>query len=435
MSENKYEDLSKKLNRVMTDLSMHPDEPRTTATVSSIAEKRRYKNRRGTSLASHLVVVEQDGVFRLTDKPPRSRPGSGGRRGIHRPGRAMGTIVAEHPIQLLPHSQIPGAIAKLDDKLTPQRGIRMVKQGRIVGKGDDVSPIHQGKILLFVHGTFSESEAFLKQIKRPSFTQGRRFLNWANKGYDQILTFDHPTLAVSPMINARELAWRLKDTHADIDVICHSRGGLVTRWWLEAFDRGLGKRRVVFVASPLNGTGLAAPPNIRHAIDMVFTMGNAIAKVTAAIPFMAFATGLFQIVNSITRIAAKTPLVDSIVAMVPGLAAQARVENNFERKSLRLDAYRESQKSYFAIVSNFESEKVGWKFWRHFRKKNLLDSGMDTIFEGPNDLVVDTSSMTSLKDGLRIPNANVYDYGTTDKIYHTNYFEQSESLDFIMNKL
>jgi hypothetical protein len=225
------------------------------------------------------------------------------------------------------------------------------------------------------------------------------------------------------------------DTNADVDVISHSRGGVVTRWWVEALDRGRGQRRVVFAASPLAGTGLASPANIRGAMDMAYNIGNAITKVSAAVPMLMFATGLFQIVTSVLRVAGKTPLADAVVAIVPGLAGQSRVGNNYELLSLRSYANPHAARDYFFVVSNFESEKAGWKFWKVFRKgklkMKLADIGTDTLFDGKNDLVVDTLSMTNLKDGLAIPDSQILDFDTQDKVFHTNYFEQARTLEFI----
>ena len=63
-----------------------------------------------------------------------------------------------------------------------------------------------------------------------------------------------------------------------------------------------------------------------------------------------------------------------------------------------------------------------------------MDSGADLIFDGHNDLVVDTTSMTDLQDHIKLPKDNIYDFETTDRVHHTNYFEQKETLLFIMEK-
>jgi hypothetical protein len=43
--------------------------------------------------------------------------------------------------------------------------------------------------------------------------------------YDQVLTFDHYTVSRSPVLNALELPRIMAFSTADVDIICHSRGG------------------------------------------------------------------------------------------------------------------------------------------------------------------------------------------------------------------
>ena len=329
-------------------------------------------------------------------------------------------------------SQIGTWLEKLDAKLTPRRGLRAL--------GDEgleplASAPKTGRILLLVHGTFSESESFFSGFEQNP--GGADFIDWARGHYSHVLTFDHPTLSVSPILNARTLALLLAETQADIDVVCHSRGGLVTRWWLEAFDRAPPeKRRAVFVGSPLAGTGLAAPPNIRGSLSLLSNIGTALGAASAAVPFLTVLTGLFRVVTSVTKLAAKTPAIDAAVALVPGLMAQSRVGNNGEIISLRQPPVR-SRDAISRSQSNFESDKPGWQFWRYFR--NIGDHAKDTladlVFEGQNDLVVDTGSMVDLCDDLRISAEQVLDFGTTDVVHHTNYFAQARTLDFIRESL
>jgi triacylglycerol esterase/lipase EstA (alpha/beta hydrolase family) len=97
-----------------------------------------------------------------------------------------------------------------------------------------------------VHGTFSNVDGYLKELGQ--IPEGRVFLGEIEETYDQVLGFDHATLAVSPVMNALDLARLFQDSKADIDVISHSRGGLVVRWWLEQFDsRGAGGARAILV--------------------------------------------------------------------------------------------------------------------------------------------------------------------------------------------
>jgi len=375
---------------------------------------------------SILQVIERDGVLHVEEAegwaPARRR------RGGVKTAAGEEELRYERKFERLDRSDIGTWLDKLDAKLTPKRGLRLLGDEGLVPV---TSAPETGRILLLVHGTFSESDTLLGAFEQTP--EGSSFLDWARGHYSHVLTFDHPTLPVSPVLNARRLALLLAGTQASIDVVCHSRGGLVTRWWLEVFDRAPPeKRRAVFVGSPLAGTGLAAPPNIRGSLSLLSNIGMALGAASAAVPFLTVVTGVFRVVTSVTKLAAKTPAVDAAVALVPGLMAQSRVGNNQEIISLR-QAPEALAGRYFAIKSNFESDKPGWQFWRYFRNlgDHAKDAVADLVFEGQNDLVVDTGSMVDLCDGLTIPPEQVLDFGTTDTVHHTNYFAQPRTLDFL----
>lgn len=413
------------LNRTVVELKMRADErPR----ISSWPGRRSGRARRHEEIG--MTIVEQNGVLLVEERPRLSSVG--GRR-RHAP-RALGLgadVMETIPLSRLGPNDIAATLSAIDGKLTPNPGLRQLQDGNLV---PSKRPKATGKILLLIHGTFSNNDNLLNQILKPDFTAGREFLDWAGHSYDQVLAFDHPTLSRSPMLNARELDSHFRESRAHVDVICHSRGGLVTRWWLEAFDRaGPDLRRAVFVGSPLNGTGLAAPPRLRASISLLLNLSRMLGVASSA--FLPVATGLFQVISSITRFAAKTPAIDAAVAMIPGLAAMSRVKNNFELLELRRDVNVRNR--YFTVRSNFESEQVGWQFWKHFRSfgEKAKDKLTDIVFEGHNDLVVDTSSMADFEDNLKLPKAQIKDFGTTSVVHHTNYFEQEETLQFIAEKL
>jgi hypothetical protein len=384
-----------------------------------------------------LRFVEREDVLLIDDgslppPPDQARRGRGGKE----------PAVWERELSVLPRNQIGEWIRKLDGKLTPRTGLRAYDPKSPdwfdhVGDGPDPAPVPDltgvKRALLLVHGTFSHSGAILRQVVGEESGAGSGFLEWA-AGYDRVLTFDHPTLSASPMVNAHALARALSGFGGDIDVVCHSRGGLVTRWWLEGFDRGPGARRAVFVGSPLAGTGLAAPPNLRSSLSLLSNVARVLGTAAAGVPFLVFVSGLFKLVGSVSKLAAKTPALDAAVALVPGLAAQQRIGNNAELQSLR-GSPPDPVGRYFAVRSNFEPDAVGWRFWRYFRKDRAVDLGADVVFDGDNDLVVDSGSMVELSDDVDIPAGQVHDFGTTGDVYHTNYFGQPDTLRFIQDVL
>ena len=87
--------------------------------------------------------------------------------------------------------------------------------------------------------------------------------------------------------------------------------------------------------------------------------------------------------------------------------------------------------AYYAIMSNFETQNPAWRFWRNFRKDRAADLATDIVFPGDNDLVVDTWSMTDFGvPRLKLAGASC-DFGTSDTVWHCNYFRQEKSIDYI----
>jgi hypothetical protein len=124
--------------------------------------------------------------------------------------------------------------------------------------------------------------------------------------------------------------------------------------------------------------------------------------------------------------------------MVPGLAAQSRVQNNQELLRLH-EGQWPSRPECFAVRSDFEPgdpDAPWWKFWR--RWGSPLAAGVniaaDSIFDEANDLVVNVNSMDRLS-GTTIPVGNVKDFGRNAQVHHCNYFAQPDTVKFLAKVL
>jgi hypothetical protein len=411
------------LARAARDVGVHTREPRS-------RDETPYTPRRsgaGAEPSASVLLTESEGVLRWGD--PGGFGALGGRRAA---GAPAGRIVGEFRFEALEPARIGEYLERLDRVLTPVQGLRRLRGDALE---DAEAPPRRGRVLVLIHGTFSTGDTLLREIRTTG--AGRRFLERAAARYDEVLAFDHPTLSVAPLLNALDLARAFAGSNARIDVIAHSRGGIVARWWLEALrPPDAGGARAVLVGSPLAGTSLAAPPRLRSALDLLTNVGRALtlATTTAALafPFLSLAAGLVRVLTSISRLGARTPLLDAGVALVPGLLGQARVGNNTEL--LRLRRYARPGLRYFAVRSRFESDAQGWGFWRRFASATgLAETGAGIVFEGPSDLVVDTASMADLADGREI--VDVHDFGPADGVHHTGYFRRPETLDFAAGAL
>jgi hypothetical protein len=418
-------------------LQLRPIERPTSS--SAGAGPRRGFLRAAPSRHGVLVLTRRDGVLRWES------PAAAGGFGPGRAGRAAvapGAVVRQFVFEKLPPSEVRQALNALDLKLTPLhtsqplRELRGLRADQHVPFAPARFPDLAGKrVLLFIHGTFSSGDMFREELAAAPEDAGGQLLAAASKKYDFLLTFDHPTVGVSPALNAFDLAALLKAAPAAVDVVAHSRGGLVTRWWFEGFADPRTRLRAVLVGSPLAGTSLAAPARLRSGLNLISNVAEVLQTVSsaaAALPLMTAAGVLMGIIRSVTAVAASTPLIDAAVAMIPGLDAQSRAGTNGEIARLRQNTGRAGLE-YSAVQSNFVPQSPGWAFWRYFVRplEHLGHAGADLVFEDKNDLVVDTSSMTELADEVTLPLKRVLDFRTSATVHHTNYFRQAKTIQFI----
>ena len=365
-------------------------------------------------------------------------------------GRAAlpeGHVVKQFAFEALEGSKITAALVEVDRRLTPDAayagsnggGLRRWTKGKLVPFPDPQKAAGK-KVLLFVHGTFSNSEALLTEgLAANDNRGGRKLLADAERDHDLILAYDHPTLSVSPSLNGFDLAAVLRPAPKQIDIVCHSRGGLVTRWFCEAFGDPSTSMRVVFVGSPLAGTSLASAARLRGTFDLLTNVADVLRTASDlaawATPLLVGVSGVLRVVTSITKTLGSTPLFDAALAMVPGLNAQSRDGNNEEIRRLRGNTggadFASGRLRYFAIRADFEPRDPKWNFLKYFSRplQRLTDYGADLVFQGQNDLVVDTGSMDEVADQRTIGIA--HDFGTTEEVRHLNYFRRAETVDAI----
>lgn len=428
----------------------------------SVHDLRRSSDRRDSDEVSVLTLKESDGVLRWENGSGFYPHKPGKKRRAHRQGNQLyipGKIIRQFKFENLPPNQVDLALNQLDATLNDHLGFYELVQSNNRWerqKSPIENPNPTGKILLIIHGTFSNTDNNLTAFNDTPF--GRGFLNQAKSNYDQIIAFSHPTVGVSPFTNAVELGSFFRTSKADVDVICHSRGGLVSRWWNEIIESHSDRKvRIVFLGATLGGTSLASPYKLKAALDWLVNVsrgvttglqvGSAIFPVASG--FFAAVMGINRIFTSIVGTAAKTPLLDAGIALVPGLNGQSRQGKNSELIGLRNSFDRLSKteqskllKSYYFIGSNFEPnhQEPWWKFWKNFSKQAIFDFGADKIFQKSNDLVVETESMNELCDQLdsshqQTLKKQTFNFAEGDKIHHLNYFSAQKTLKLIEKHL
>lgn len=263
----------------------------------------------------------------------------------------------------------------------------------------------EGPALLFVHGTFSTAHGAFGGLPAADLAE-------LHRRYDgRVLAFDHPTVSPSPTENAAWLVGAMPEGLAlELDVVCHSRGGLVARVLAEKQaelpleGRRIDVRRVVFVGTPNAGTALAAPDH----------MGAMLDSVTNLIEFFPDngVTDALEVVLTVLKQVAVGALegLDGLTAMTPGGAYLGGFLNTGPAVPSR----------YMAVASNYEPVQPGLK---EFAKDHL----MDHVFgQKQNDLVVPTRGVFEAEGAGAFPITERLVLGDSEGVAHSGYFAHAE---------
>jgi hypothetical protein len=275
--------------------------------------------------------------------------------------------------------------------------------------------------LLLVHGITDRlhGAAFLHLLRNSRY---RRLF----ERYDgRVFGFDHYTLSESPLDNARALAELLPHNQA-LDIICHSRGGLVTRCLLEhptvrpVLDaKGVTLRRVVFVGAANQGSPLATRQNLKLLLSLMHDAHAQAAREGGwEQGYLEKATALLGVVAAL--VAAQIVALPGVDALVPdsGLIRELNA------------APAVPMPPTFFVRANFGNSKG---------PLSLLEKTVKDVFRTePNDLVVPFRGMNDLRGRTPAPIIEkVLDHVETPqgRDWHLTYFASEPVLDFILQQL
>lgn len=267
-------------------------------------------------------------------------------------------------------------------------------------EASDWTKLASGRALLFVHGTFGRAH-----LAFPTFPS--TFMGKINDAYGgRLFAFEHFTISEDPLLNAQRFIDGLPESiELNIDIINHSRGGLVSRALAELLPRLDLKGRkltvgtVVHIASPSAGCVLADADAMTHLIDrytnwMQFLPANAVVEVldAAVTVLKMLAVGAFKGLEGLSCMAPGSALFKMMNA--PGVSTAS---------------------TYRALAANYEPIDGALKGFAH----NAL---MDEIFKQDNDLVVPTGGVWESNGSPMFPIAERIVFGKTDGIDHSGFF-------------
>ncbi len=299
------------------------------------------------------------------------------------------------------------AIARAWEEKNRAYGIARVTSGEI-GGSVEWDRFRGQRGLLLIHGTFSTAEAaFTDLIRSDSF----KALAEA-RYHGRVIAFNHPSLHQSPDENVQALLARLPADHGlELDIVTHSRGGLVGRALsgrLNALNQNgvqLNVPKVVLVAAPNRGTILADGHNW---LDLIDRYTNLLTELEDN-PFTLTIEGILALVKIIGHGALKG---------LPGLHCMLPGGDYLDR----LNRSPTHGTTYYAITANFTPDDEN--LLRRFGKR-LADKVVDRIFEADNDGVVPTAGSYSAgraSPGFPIPANRLRVYGREARVHHNNYF-------------
>lgn len=255
---------------------------------------------------------------------------------------------------------------------------------------DDAQRLTRGRALLFLHGTFSTAHGAFHDI--PPELMGE-----LHRRYDgRVFAFNHFSLSHDPKQNVEQLLARLQQLlpsgSLDVDIVSHSRGGLVARTLAEGKDAfGIDTdrvrvHRIVFAGVPNQGTLLAKPD---HMVSMIDRMTTALNLVPPG--------GVADILEGVL-IGVKIIGHGALKALV-GLRSMDP-DGDFLQQ---LNKHGRNDAEYLAISANYAPSDAGLRGI----VRGAVDSVMDRVFEAnENDLVVPESGVYAKNGSLGFPIAD-----------------------------
>ncbi|MEA2723973.1 MAG: hypothetical protein QOH59_1744, partial [Gemmatimonadales bacterium] len=206
-------------------------------------------------------------------------------------------------------------------------------------------------------------------------------------------------------------------TTLDLDIICHSRGGLVSR--LLAEKQGelvLGSRKlrigkIIFAGSPNAGTILADATRLGDLIDTYTNLLNFLPD-----------NGVTEILSGVVTVAKQ--LAVGAAKGLPGLQSM-RPGSDFAKW---LNAGPRGETRYFALASNFTPAEPGLR-------DLMTDRLMDHVFKAANDLVVPTEGVFAANGSKCFPIEQKVVFQGSDAVAHTGYFASRAARDKMMEWL
>jgi len=265
-----------------------------------------------------------------------------------------------------------------------------------------------------IHGTLSRTHTAFGRLPAS-------YVADLNRQYDgRVFAFDHYTLSEDPRQNIDWFIQQLPEgIKLDVDVVCHSRGGLVSRVLTEKqSELSLGSRsisvgKVVFVATPNAGTVLTDAQHLGDLIDRYTNILNFFPD-----------NGVTEVFEGVITV--MKHLAVGTLKGLEGLQSMAP-KGDFLQHWLNIGGLTNTR--YFALTSNYEPTDPGLTTF-------LRDRIVDGIFaQAENDLVVPTQGVFAKNGAAGFPIKDPYVMPVAEAVVHTRFFGMPDAQQKILNWL
>jgi hypothetical protein len=296
-------------------------------------------------------------------------------------------------------------------------------QKKVTTPFQDWKSLSGKRALLIVHGIISSTDGMLHRL--PSAAM--KALQDRYQG--RVVGYDHFTLSIDPDENARfflnKVLKAIPKGTVEFDILCHSRGGIVSRAMVERGRQLVPNhncvfQKVFFVATPNAGSVLGNP---KHIVDMVDVFTNFLTKLPDGT-----AAYVIESVLAIIKLAAYT-----LEKALPGLAAMGTA--GYIKTDLNVKPKPEitgelNRVKYGAAAADYSPDPSQSNAFFAAALNAVVDR---TFKEGSrsvaNDLVVPRDGVHGPNGSAMFPIANTLIYNKSDHVYHNDFFAHPRTIE------
>lgn len=321
-------------------------------------------------------------------------------------------------------------IARLAEKeAKPTTGFIAMESGyKQIANAQQMGRSEQKRVLLFVHGIFSSIEGGFHALGEPGGNSTLQQL--LNRYGNNVFGYDHWTISKTPSENAIDLLKAIPEgANWTVDVVSHSRGGLITRTlFANPNDQHLPQ------TEDLRQIAALRQGKIANVGDVIFVaganQGSPLAEKETLKKFLKVA-GVLASKSQCFALDVVIGLLRTLLSAAYSLPSIEQLDSNSSQLITDLNKMGSivAGDDIYGVRANFDRAGWSWKEAAALMEHWLMPE--------PNDLVVPYAGVVA-NPPIPDDEPRMRDFarnGSQSAVWHTNYFEQPETHDFLLQHL